>query len=79
MNDCFCRYSAITAVLKCEPKEFSRRVAFQLKKKQEQEQQGAQRSRFFFYYLLGLRGTSVIPAVSNGFENLPSKNHTWVT
>ena len=90
MSDCFCRYSAIIAILKCEPKEFSQRVAFQLKKtkknkkakkqkKQEQEQQVAQRSRFFFYYLLGSGGTSGSSAVSNDFENLPSINHNWVT
>ena len=35
MNDCFCRYSVIIVILKREPKEFSRRVAFQLKKKKK--------------------------------------------
>ena len=44
MNDCFCRYSVIIAILKREPKEFSRRVAFQLKKKKKKTRTRTTRS-----------------------------------
>ena len=82
MNDCFCRYSVIIAILKREPKEFSRRVAFQLKKKKKNKNKNNKEHKdqdFFFYYLFGSGGTSGSTAVSNDFENLQSRNHTWVT